>query len=173
MTPHQFASEYEFRGDGADHTPSDSERTMIEDAIEGYLAAQPASPLRGKWQPMSSAPKDAEIIGQDPDGRIFNLRWEPDDCGENWYDVHGDQLAYPVRWMPMPSSASPPEQPAAAPVTALADLLSIIDDLDQYQKRPDRGDYGVECACCMGELFDADDRVKIEVARALSKETKA
>lgn len=76
---------------------------------------------------MSTAPKDAEIIGQDPDGRIFNLRWEPDDCGENWYDVHGDQLAYPVRWMPMPS-ASPPEQPAAAPVTPTNLRQALIDE---------------------------------------------
>jgi len=67
------------------------------------LAAPPATPLRGReWQHMSTAPKDAEIIGQDSDGRIFNLRWEPDDSGENWYDVHGDQLAYPIRWMPIP-----------------------------------------------------------------------
>ncbi len=55
-----------------------------------------------EWRPMIIAPKDAEIIGLDSDGRIFNLRWEPDDAGENWYDVHGDQIAYPVRWMPMP-----------------------------------------------------------------------
>src|SRR5216684_3931466 len=55
-----------------------------------------------EWMPMSTAPKDAEIIGQESDGRIFNLRWEPDDAGENWYDVHGDQIAYPIRWMPIP-----------------------------------------------------------------------
>lgn len=55
-----------------------------------------------EWQPMSTAPKDREIIGIECDGRIFNLRWEPDDCGENWYDVHGDQLAYPTCWAPMP-----------------------------------------------------------------------
>lgn len=38
ITPHQFAQEYEFRGD-TDYTPNDGERTMIEDAICGYLAA--------------------------------------------------------------------------------------------------------------------------------------
>jgi hypothetical protein len=48
---------------------------------------------------------------------------------------------------------------------ASASLLTIVDDLDQYQKRPERGDFGVECACCMGELFDASDREKIEAAR--------
>lgn len=36
MTPHAYAQEYEFRGD-VDYTPSDFERTMIEDAILGYL----------------------------------------------------------------------------------------------------------------------------------------
>src|SRR5216684_145869 len=56
-----------------------------------------------EWRLMIIAPKDAEIIGQDTDGRIFNLRWEPDDSGENWYDIHGDQIAYPVRWMPLPA----------------------------------------------------------------------
>jgi hypothetical protein len=37
MTPNQYAAEYEFRGDGGDYTPTDGERTMIEDAIHGYL----------------------------------------------------------------------------------------------------------------------------------------
>jgi len=32
---------------------------------------------------------------------------------------------------------------------------------DAYQNRPERGDWGVECACCMGEMFDAEDRAKI------------
>lgn len=40
ISVHQFASEYEFRGDGGDHVPTDGERAMIEDAIGGYLAAR-------------------------------------------------------------------------------------------------------------------------------------
>lgn len=32
----EYVAGYEFRGD-ADYTPTDGERTMIEDAIEGYL----------------------------------------------------------------------------------------------------------------------------------------
>lgn len=43
MTPHQFASEYEFRGDGGDHVPTENERAMIEDAIEGYLSVAQSS----------------------------------------------------------------------------------------------------------------------------------
>ena len=37
VTPHSYAQEYEFRGDGGDYVPTDAERTMIEDAICGYL----------------------------------------------------------------------------------------------------------------------------------------
>lgn len=44
-------------------------------------------------------------------------------------------------------------------------LLRLIDETDEYQKRPDSGAWGVECACCMGELFDGSDRVVIEQAR--------
>lgn len=43
---------------------------------------------------------------------------------------------------------------------ALADARRIIAEVDEYQKRPESGDYGVECACCMGELLD-DDREAI------------
>ena len=53
-------------------------------------------------QSIATAPKDVEFIGQDGDGRFFNCRWEKDDCGFSWYDVHGDQLAHPVRWMNIP-----------------------------------------------------------------------
>ena len=79
-------------------------------------AAAPAT--EREWQPMSLAPKDAEIIGMDSDGRIFNMRWEPDDSGENWYDVHGDQLAYPVRWMPMPFPAASDKKTPAPKLNA-------------------------------------------------------
>src|SRR5216684_349137 len=79
-------------------------------------AAAPAT--EREWQPMSLAPKVAEIIGMDSDGRIFNMRWEPDDSGENWYDVHGDQLAYPVRWMPMPFPAASDKKTPAPKLNA-------------------------------------------------------
>lgn len=44
-------------------------------------------------------------------------------------------------------------------------LLKIVDELDAYQRRPNSRDWGVECACCMGELFDGTERVLIEHAR--------
>lgn len=53
MTPtiNEFANYYEFRGD-YDHTPTDGERTMIEDAITGYLEdtglAQALTTLQGE-----------------------------------------------------------------------------------------------------------------------------
>ena len=47
-------------------------------------------------------------------------------------------------------------------------LLALVDETDAYQKRPESGDWGVECACCMGELFQ-DDRASIETARQALK----
>lgn len=55
---------------------------------------------------------------------------------------------------------------APAMLEALRDANRIIADIEDYMKRPDRGDYGVECALCMGELFD-DDRVAIDAIRTL------
>lgn len=45
----------------------------------------------------------------------------------------------------------------ARPVWALREARRIIAEIDDYMKRPERGDWGVECALCMGELLD-DDR---------------
>ena len=39
MTVSEFVNEYEFRGD-ADYTPNDHEKTLIEDAIHGWIASQ-------------------------------------------------------------------------------------------------------------------------------------
>jgi hypothetical protein len=50
--------------------------------------------------------------------------------------------------------------------SAGAALLAVIDETDSYQKRPGNGEWGVECACCMGELFDGTDRIRINIARA-------
>ena len=47
----------------------------------------------------------------------------------------------------------------------LRDMLALVDEIDIYQKRPERGEWGVECACCMGELLD-DERERIAAARA-------
>lgn len=43
-----------------------------------------------------------------------------------------------------------------------------LSEWDEYQKRPESGDWGVECACCMGEMFDAEDREKIAQLAALA-----
>lgn len=68
MTPHAYAQEYEFRGD-TDYTPSDFERTMIEDAILGYLGeariAERAE--RGTFSPpFSYVPIPLDEEGQGP-----------------------------------------------------------------------------------------------------------
>lgn len=48
---------------------------------------------------------------------------------------------------------------------ALALAVEILDEIDAYQKRPESGDWGAECACCMGELFDNGEREKIAKMR--------
>lgn len=54
-------------------------------------------------------------------------------------------------------------------IEALEAARKIIADIDDYMKRPSRGDWGEECACCMGELLD-DDRNAIAKIDAAIKE---
>lgn len=57
-------------------------------------------------------------------------------------------------------------------VWALEAARQIITEIDDYMKRPERGDWGVECACCMGKLLD-DDRdaiARIDITLAALKD---
>lgn len=54
-------------------------------------------------------------------------------------------------------------------IEALREARKIIGGIDDYMKRPSRGDWGEECACCMGELLD-DDRKSIAKIDAALKE---
>jgi hypothetical protein len=53
-------------------------------------------------------------------------------------------------------------------VEALTSARKIIAEIDSYQKDPNRGDWGVECACCMGELLDDDRRAIADMDAALA-----
>ena len=53
---------------------------------------------------------------------------------------------------------------------ALANVLPLLNDLDEYIKRPEHGEYGVECAVCMGEWFEPGDRAAINEATAALQE---
>ena len=53
-------------------------------------------------------------------------------------------------------------------VEALRAARRVIRELDQYQSDPRRGDYGVECACCMGELLDDHQDAIAQIDAALS-----
>ncbi len=44
--------------------------------------------------------------------------------------------------------------------------VTELEEWDAYQKRPERGDCGVECACCMGEMFDAESRARLQEVRS-------
>lgn len=71
MTPtiNEFANYYEFRGD-YDHTPTDGERTMIEDAITGYLEdtglAQALSTLEAERDRLRGAVAAMYGLASDP-----------------------------------------------------------------------------------------------------------
>lgn len=46
-------------------------------------------------------------------------------------------------------------------------LVTFLSDADDLQNRPDRGDWGVECALCMGELVEDSEKRTLEAARSL------
>jgi hypothetical protein len=48
--------------------------------------------------------------------------------------------------------------------------VTELEEWDQYQRRPSRNEWGVECACCMGEMFDKDALERITGFRELLKE---
>jgi hypothetical protein len=45
-------------------------------------------------------------------------------------------------------------------------LLANLDALDDYMKQPERGGWGVECAVCMNEWLEPEDRAVMEEARS-------
>ena len=45
--------------------------------------------------------------------------------------------------------------------------LGNLNDLKTYMERPERGDYGTECAVCMGEWLDRDALLEMDNARQL------
>lgn len=52
---------------------------------------------------------------------------------------------------------------------ALKAAHRIITEIDDYMKRPERGDWGVECALCMGEILDDDREAIAGIAAAITK----
>lgn len=75
-------------------------------ALEAALTAlTPPSEAGDGWKDISTAPKDgSEFIYQSEGGAVSTCAWREDDCGFDWYDIHGDQIAYPIRWMRLPAS---------------------------------------------------------------------
>lgn len=71
-----------------------------------HMAIAAAETMDQEWQPISTAPNDGQpFIYQDSDEAVSTCSWQSDDCGFSWWDIAGDQIAYPVRWMPLPSVA--------------------------------------------------------------------
>ena len=54
------------------------------------------------WRSMETAPKDGSVVIYRHDDGLGRMSWQPDDCGHDWYDLDGDQIAHPEGWLPMP-----------------------------------------------------------------------
>ena len=53
----EYVADYEFRGEN-DYSPTDDERTMIEDAIHGFIAEQEAALTQGESRQSAPTPAD-------------------------------------------------------------------------------------------------------------------
>jgi len=110
-----YAANYEFRGDNGDYTPTDGERAMIEDAIQGFIAD--AGKVEGDgWLPIESAPKDGTVIQvwHQVHKCPVSVLWKDDGFpyrGKrlNWYE-RTYTTAWPEHvffyWRPLPSAPS-------------------------------------------------------------------
>ncbi|MGH6775924.1 MazG-like family protein [Brucella tritici] len=113
---HEYVQGYEFRADnGGGYTPTDGERTMIEDAIQGFISD--AGKVEGDgWRPISSAPKDGTVIDlwSDEYGRLTDCYWGAPmayEGGETgWVHAHSNEWAESpdefVCWRPLPTHPS-------------------------------------------------------------------
>ena len=88
-------------------------------------------------------------------------------CESPWCAVHKECVnqTSPKGPSPMPTDLTPLERELCE---ALREARKIIADIDDYMKRPERGDWGAECACCMGELLDDDRETIALIDQALS-----
>lgn len=84
--------------------------------------------------------RDGIAIGQDEPEFVLGAE-RPEECDDPWWPVY---------------AAPFPVAPAAIS-EALVKARKIIAEIDEYQRKPERGHPDHECACCMGELLD-DDR---------------
>ncbi len=99
---HEYVQGYEFRADnGGGYTPTDGERTMIEDAIQGFISDAGKAEGDG-WRPIESAPNNNAILVHYDDGNIELI--SADDNMFSWiaYTVKEDFCTKPTHWRPLP-----------------------------------------------------------------------
>ena len=141
------------------------------------------------WMPIESAPKDgAWILAKCGDisderwahlsSRCFVIRHMGTtdrmglDMGWGLYPGMGVGDDWFAGWKHLPDATHPPATDVAALVEALQEARRIITEIDDYMKRPERGDWGTECALCMGELLDDDRDALARIDAALAPFTK-
>jgi hypothetical protein len=75
----------------------------------------------------------------------------------------------PKHWTETPLYTHAPTERERVLLEALKAARQIITDIDDYMKEPDRGDWGVECALCMGELLDDDRQAIANIDAAIAQ----
>jgi hypothetical protein len=89
-------------------------RTQRLKAAATALQAQPAVPA---WQPIETAPKDANVLVFDADGPHIGEAFFDHAESECWVWANGLLVVEPTHWMPLPAApgAATPTAPAASP----------------------------------------------------------
>lgn len=190
MTPHAYAQEYEFRGD-TDYTPSDFERTMIEDAILGYLGeariAERAE--RGTFSPpFSYVPIPLDEEGQGPADDVDAVSvahdvWDANcvtvaTCGNEEAarsvaalmnaGVEARIRAERAEMEPKPQGGKPALRKVASAILALSSPLSAGDTGEDHARGCEGRSY--TCTCGYDDARDAEiDRLRRELEEARRK----
>lgn len=79
------------------------------------------------WQPIDTAPKDGTVFIYLGTSRaaVSTCFWLDDELAE-WWDLHGDQSARPIAWMPLPAPPATNAAASTSPTTAGATSSSAI-----------------------------------------------
>jgi hypothetical protein len=97
-----YVDNYEFRGDDGDYAPNDSERVLLEDALNGFVVDHAPS-----WRPIEGAPTDGTdvIVFVEKSGEQFVAYY---DAGSWVYALiplakgGGSLCCEATHWMPLP-----------------------------------------------------------------------
>lgn len=108
---HDFVQVYVFDfGDGRTYTPTDRDKAMIEDAINGYVGeCEQVGTAIDRWRPIATAPHDGNdilICHAETGDQMVVFYDEPSSSAPEHCWHRTDGMAYhrdfPTHWMPLP-----------------------------------------------------------------------